>query len=160
MKNCKLCNSLFELKSHRHPNQEFCSRKCSKTNWVINNPNKNLESKRKYALDNKEKHVATSEKYRKNNMGYYREYMSLRTRKVTQAKPQWLNEFEELWLEEIYDLAIKTCKQVDHIIPITNKIVCGLHVPWNLQLLSSKENQQKHNKFSQDEDLVVVLTKE
>ena len=34
---------------------------------------------------------------------------------------------------------------VDHIIPITSPIVCGLHVSWNMQFLSRSANSKKGN---------------
>lgn len=129
--------------------------------YSLKYPERDIESKRKYAEANKEKHCAATEKYRKENQGYYREYSSLRTRKLQQAKPSWLNEYHELFIEEIYNLAVKRKLHVDHIIPLNNKLVCGLHVPWNLQLLTPTDNFRKTTNLTQTKmSFVYLKTKE
>ena len=39
--------------------------------------------------------------------------------------------------------------EVDHVIPVKNSAVCGLHVLSNLRVISRAENRRKHNKFDE-----------
>lgn len=37
--------------------------------------------------------------------------------------------------------------EVDHIIPLKNPLVCGLHVAWNLRVITQTDNRRKSNKL-------------
>jgi 5-methylcytosine-specific restriction endonuclease McrA len=65
-----------------------------------------------------------------------------------QALPSWA---DLAAMKAIYDKAARLTQQtgirheVDHIIPIQSPVVCGLHVPENLQILTKAANRAKSN---------------
>lgn len=66
------------------------------------------------------------------------------------ATPPWFEENEvALLYAESAKLTQNTKVQhnVDHIVPLLNPKVCGLHCLENLQILTEVENKIKHNKF-------------
>lgn len=64
--------------------------------------------------------------------------------RLWRATPPWLTDEQLEKMIAIYN-ARRNGEQVDHIVPLCNPIVCGLNVPWNLQLLTQKANLQKSN---------------
>jgi len=97
------------------------------------------ERKRKYREQNREL-LAPKERYRANK----------RRAKKYNATPSWSQEdkikvlYEKAkWLESLTGFKY----HVDHIIPLQGENVCGLHVWENLQILESRLNISKSNKF-------------
>jgi hypothetical protein len=62
--------------------------------------------------------------------------------KIRQATPKWVN---RSLLNEVIGACPPDC-HIDHILPLRGKVVCGLHVPENLQYLPAQENLFKSNK--------------
>lgn len=63
--------------------------------------------------------------------------------RLEKATPSWanLNQIREVYRNRPDGF------EVDHIIPLRGKGVCGLHVPHNLQYLPKAENRKKGNKY-------------
>ena len=68
-----------------------------------------------------------------------------------QATPPWADRYAEEF-KAIYAESIRLSKEtgikhhVDHYYPLRGKNSCGLHVPWNLQVIPAKENLSKRNR--------------
>jgi len=123
------------------------------------------KAKRKYYEANKENVIARAQartdedkrRYKKNhkinNPDMYKEMTSLRRRRFRDATPRWLTDAQKMEIRLKYRLAIELSRAtgerhaVDHIIPLHGETVCGLHVPWNLQVLTQKDNLLKYNKL-------------
>jgi len=70
-----------------------------------------------------------------------------------QRTPKWLSPEQLKQIKMFYAEAAELTKllgewyEVDHIVPLQGKTVSGLHVPWNLQILSKSENSAKGNRL-------------
>ena len=102
---------------------------------------------RKYRETHKEE-VQNRQKDWYNKNRSYKHFLNSNYRaSKKQAMPRWLLEEDLEEIKRMYEVAYKENKHVDHIVPLNGKNVCGLHVPWNLQLLTQEENCSKGNKF-------------
>ena len=102
---------------------------------------------------NREKARKTTREWQIANPGKVNTYFAKRRATKLRATPTWLTKENHLQIEGFYLLAKEMEKQfgekyeVDHIVPLKGKVVSGLHVPWNLQILSKSENCSKNNNF-------------
>ena len=164
--NCKSCFKSF-FKVYRQENKEGLSTKGKI--YYQNNKDTKLEYGRVYRQNNKEAKADYNRVYRQENkealLGYNKSYYQdnresfyasnakRRSRKLN-ATPEWLTEQQDLKIELIYKVAkalemmdgVK--RHVDHIVPLKGKGVRGLHVPWNLQVLTAEQNLSKNNSYS------------
>jgi 5-methylcytosine-specific restriction endonuclease McrA len=92
-------------------------------------------------------------KHKAANPDLYRELVNVRRRRFRDATPKWLTAEQKLEIRFHYRMAIalsratKIPHAVDHIIPLQGEDVCGLHVPWNLRVITQDENLKKSNKL-------------
>lgn len=123
--------------------------------WEDRNPDKAKKARQKWVRNNRDRRNKSSEKYRKNNKGLYAFYARTRHAAKLKATPNWLTAEQ---LESIKDMYILSSKigdltgqpmEVDHIVPLQGENVCGLHVPWNLQVLHRIKNRSKGNRYDE-----------
>lgn len=152
---CKVCKNIQTkqwrlLNLHRikeynaiHNRENYINNKELKIStakeWNIKNPNRRKEIVRKNNSKYPERRTAACNKRRAQKM---------------KATPRWLTEKHWDIIKQIYaksreyQLATNILCNVDHIIPLKHKDVCGLHVPWNLQILTKLDNNKKKNNFN------------
>lgn len=110
--------------------KELYSKKTRERNakWREANPGKNAKTCRKWRQKNKEHFKQLIEnkrlKLKLAALGKYYSYMQKLEKTI---RAQGLS--------------------MDHIVPINGKEICGLNVPWNVQVISEQENRSKNNWF-------------
>lgn len=148
---CKQCNNAASvLWSKTYPERK----KEARLKYVATNPEANAMAKATYRKNNKQKIALQNAQYRKQKPEKNTSYGAAYRAKKAKATPFWLSVEQRNEIKEFYTMAkdlekIFPWKQhVDHIVPIKHNKVCGLHVPWNLQILSATANLAKGNKHS------------
>jgi hypothetical protein len=128
-------------------------RKAIRKKWRDNNIELARKIEHASSAKNRKQKSAYQVKYRENNPGIAASYCAKRRTYKMDRTPKWLTAAQLNEIEEFYVLAkelqwlSEEPLQVDHIIPLKGKIVSGLHVPWNLQILPRPLNCKKSNNF-------------
>lgn len=153
---CFSCASIAAAKWHKD-NPEKANAEASR--WRKKNPGKAAEAYAKWrsrnlgslaaaqakrAKNNPRAVAAASAKWVKNNPEKHCANTAKRRATKLQATPAWA---DPLAIKFIYAQAAKIGAHVDHIVPLRNKLVCGLHCEHNLQPLAPVENARKGNRY-------------
>jgi len=162
---CSICNARYK-QEWRKKNPE--KQRAAYIKWAKENPVKNIErnkiwqrknsekvsiNRKKWYARNKESHRANERTWRSNNRDKIRSYYAMRRAKLLNATPSWLSKEQVIEIQGFYKeakyISEKTGEphHVDHIVPLQGKEVSGLHVPWNLQILTASKNISKSNKL-------------
>jgi hypothetical protein len=102
--------------------------------------------------------------WKERNLVWVRADTKARRRKHREATPPWLTRKQKAEIRNLYQAAITLTQTtgvqyvVDHIYPLRSEVVCGLHVPWNLQVMTQEENLKKSNLLP-SEDMVLAFPK-
>ena len=150
-----------------------CCVECMKEDWTIDNNKRKEKPKseaakaagRRYYERNKEMVIARAaarpaeekrrlkKQYFERNPEYRKAQSSVRKRRHRQATPPWVTQDQKRVMRNLYLQAQRLTKitgeryVVDHIVPLISDEVCGLHVPWNLRVITQEENLKKSNKL-------------
>lgn len=167
IKKCSVCNKLLPLDQFKFVHKASQNRSfrcgycldCRKLKIAESN-HKRRHKKKQWDRENKKRLLEKT----KANGNYYlwkrKDYQKNKAAYVTRAynrylcrKGQTLPNVNFLELQKFYNSAKDLSKEtgiqhnVDHIIPLKHESVCGLNVPWNLQILTEFENKSKSNQF-------------
>ena len=120
------------------------------TDREIERRRRNAES---WRIENREKCRENVRKTRKKYPTKHTAYQAKRRALKVNATPKWLSAIHLAQIQEFYDIALARTVQsgviyeVDHMHPLNGDVFNGLHVPWNLQVISASENRAKSNKL-------------
>lgn len=130
-----------------------CSKESSKL-WCIENKEINTNRAVKWNNDNKDRRRQICRNWQIRNADKANANTAKRRATLLNATPAWLTKEHLDRIELFYmcseenELTFGKPYEVDHIVPLQGKNVCGLHVPWNLQVITKSDNRSKKNKLT------------
>ncbi len=161
MKTCTCCGlekpfSDFNKKKQKKDGLSPWCKSCasSKTReYYSKNKDKVSKASSIYYFKNKEVRDSYMIEWRKNNKDKMQAISAKKRADILERTPKWLSKEQLDNIKTEYALAVWCSTvmneqyQVDHIVPLRGKTVSGLHVPWNLQVITKTANAEKSNKW-------------
>lgn len=126
--------------------------------WKLRNPEKVKAARALWESKNKEYSAAQRKKNREKINAYYRKKYAeradvrayirgLQAKRRAAARALALSPAYRAEIDGFYQFCqIFKGFEVDHNVPLNGRNVSGLHVPWNLQVLTRIENRRKGNR--------------
>jgi hypothetical protein len=117
------------------------------------NSDKLKEYDKEHYKKHSDKMKDSSRNWHKVNVDRSRAATGKRRAKKLGATPPWLTKEHLSVIRNFYteskalEKATGIKHHVDHIVPLQGENVCGLHVPWNLQVLTASENIAKSSNY-------------
>lgn len=142
---CRECHRVRNSEWARE-NRERLSRKAA--DYRANNRDQARTANRKFKRTHAVEIKAATREWVLNNRDRRRATDAARKAAKLRATPPWV---DRKAISRVYRLAILAERltgirmHVDHIVPLQHPLVCGLHVPANLQILPGNYNEAKRN---------------
>lgn len=143
----------------RKSQKSYCEKNKDKRNdytkqWYKDNNVHCLEYAKNYSsnIDPEKKRKQGRDNYKRNKPTFIANVANRRS-SILKRTPLWLSNTDKETIKNIYSMAAKISEEtgikhhVDHKVPLQGETVCGLHVPWNLQIITATENISKSNKL-------------
>jgi hypothetical protein len=140
---CKECKKSTDAEYRKTSLTLAVRRKSYDKKYAENKKSNKLNSQAKWRNKNRIYQNKLISNWKKENKDKVCIYASKRKATKLQAIPPW---FEKEKVALVYKKAQKYGFEVDHVIPLLGKNVCGLHCWSNLQLLDAKLNNIKGNR--------------
>ena len=149
---CRVCKKCGTSDRFENGRCKLCTREGNRLRslkWNRLHPETLKVKVAKYHAANPDRRRKACADWKKRNPEYFSAKQAERNALKANATPVWVNSF---FIEEAYSLAAMRTKilgfnwHVDHIVPMKSKLVCGLHVENNLQVIPAKHNISKGNR--------------
>lgn len=132
------CPAAMKLRGHLH----YVSQK---SKYIARAATQSGESTRKY-----------KDAWKAKNGAKVRAHTMSRKRGLRQATPSWLTDQHWAAMNSVYEEAKRLSEEtgiphhVDHIVPLRGMTASGLHVPWNLRVLTADANMRRKRVWSDE----------
>lgn len=146
---CVVCRAEWQRRDLKDPAKR--ARRTKRTaEWRARNPGRAQELDRAYYWRDPEKYRGKTLRWMRENPEKVNALIAKRTADKLRRTPKWA---DMRAIEAVYEAAARMRSEtgigydVDHVIPLRGRLVSGLHVAENLQILERSANARKGNRF-------------